>query len=122
MRAYSLKAQQQKLHHESEKYILQNYEQVMYEAVAHEAPYLSRQMVAMMLYAMSQHGYGTKRLNDFYQWFLDVMNMPEVFGKRIDCDNAIDMLAEKHNIDFTRLNIRFETWEEYAKRNGIRNK
>ena len=122
MKAYSLKSQEEKMRDIAYKYALENHEQIAYEALTNNAPYIIREMTAIMLYALSTHGYGEKRLNEIYEWFVDATNMPEVFGKRIDCDNAIDMLASKYNIDFSRLNIHFETWDEYAKRNGIRRK
>ena len=117
MKSLGRKTLRQKVEIETEKYMKENYEELAYHAICGQAPDITRQTVAMMLYAMSLNGYGTKRLNKAYEMFLSVLNMPKVFGKDLKCEDAMKMLAEKHGIDFSRINPHFQSYEEYAREN-----
>lgn len=113
MKSISRRTAKSKIQIESEKYVQDRYEQLMYEAVAESAPYIVRQAVAAVLYALKLHGYGEKRLNDVFRWTCDAMQMPEILGRRADCDHVIELMAKQYNIDFTELKVEFQSYEDY---------
>ena len=73
-----------------------------------------QQTVALMLYAMSQRGYGKRRLHYFYGWFLSLMNMPEnSLGKVPQTKDVMKLLTEKYEIDFSKVQPRFKQFKEW---------
>ena len=99
------------------KRIETRYNAWQYKIFEEQVTEITRQAVAMMLYALSLNGYGTKHLNATYEMFLDILNMPKVFDKMPECDDAMKMLTEKHGIDFSRINPHFQSYAEYAREN-----
>lgn len=89
-------------------------ERIAYEALAAAMPDTVRQVEAMMLYALSKHGYGAKRLNDFHQWFCEISRLPSnIMGKSIDTRDVINYVRNKYGINFDETNIPFPTFEQY---------
>lgn len=113
MKAFSRKTITQKVKQETDKYLTQEYDRLAYEAVKAQAPYLMRQTEAMILYALSQHGYGQKRLNEIHEWFLGITRMPDILGKTPKCGDCMKYLTDKFGIDFSEVNPRMESWEEF---------
>ena len=93
---------------------LQNsYTAAQYKIFEEQVTEITRQAIAMMLYGLSVHGYGTKRLQTVYKWTLDVLNLPKVFGKDFECMDAMQMLQDKHGINFELVNPKFQGFKEY---------
>lgn len=116
MRAFSRKTQIQKDHDRIDKYIRDNYEEVVYDAIGMNAPNIVRQTVAEFLLAMSFHGYGAKRLQDMYEWFLTVTNMPgKTLGKEVNAHDVIDTMTKKYGIDFERIQPKYQSYEEFKR-------
>ncbi len=75
-----------------------------------------RQTIAMVLYSFRLRGYGKKRLHRLYEQFLAVINMPSPFGNDITCEDCMRMLQEDYGIDFSRINAKMETREQFLRR------
>ena len=90
-------------------------ERIAYEALAAAMPDTVKQVEAMMLlYALSKHGYGAKRLNDFHKWFCEISRLPSnIMGKSIDTRDVINYVRNKYGINFDETSISFPTFEQY---------
>lgn len=114
MRALSRKTLRQKVEMETEKYMQDNYAELAYHAVCEQAPNIMQQTEAVLLYALSLHGYGAKRLKDVHDWYCAIMGMPsDLMGKSPKMPDVQKIIREKYGIDFDRVKPRFQTFEEY---------
>lgn len=116
MKALSRKTQLQKRKDEVDKYITDNYEEVIYDAIAMNAPYVTKQAVAEFLLALSMHGYGTKRLKEMYDWYIAVCNMPgKIMGQAVNADSVINEVQSKYDIDFSQINLSYQSYEDFCR-------
>ena len=89
---------------------------IAYEAVQYAAPELMAQAIAVMLLAMSKRGYGKRRLNYFYDWYVSLMNMPsDMLGKTPTTFDAVKYVKENYGIDFDRVKPKFKEFREWYK-------
>ncbi len=89
-------------------------ERIAYDALAYAAPKIVSQTEAMILCALSKHGYGAKRLKEFHDWFKAIAEMPaDIFGKKVTTENCEEYLAKKYGLDIRDVRINFPTWEQY---------
>lgn len=117
MKALSRKAQEQKEHDRVDKYIRDNYEEVIYDAISMNAANIVRQTVADVLLGMSLHGYGAKRLNDAMDWVVEVLNFPDkMLGTTVNGQDTIDALESKYGLDFSKINPKYESYAEFKSR------
>lgn len=87
---------------------------IAYEAVQYAAPELMAQAIAVMLLAMSKRGYGKRRLNYFYDWYVSLMNMPsDMLGKTPSTFDAVKYVQENYGIDFDRVKPKFKEFREW---------
>ena len=96
------------------QYAIDHYQEICFNAVEKSTPYIVRQTVAAVLWALKLHGYGEKRLNDVFRWTCEVMSMPKVMGQQCECDDAIEYMAERYNIDFSKLHVKFQRYKDYV--------
>lgn len=116
MKALSKKTAQEKEKNRVDRYIADNYEKIIYDSVAENAPYISRQAVAEFLWALVMHGYSTQKLQECFEWYLAVCNMPDqILGKTPNADDVIALMSEKHGIDFDRMQMRFQSYEDFCR-------
>ena len=101
---------------QAEKHFYQNYDMLRYEAFQQNANDIIKQAIAMMLYALSLHGYGEKRLNRIFGYMLDILNMPDVLGKTPKADECMKYMNQKYHIDFDKVHVKLESLEEYQKK------
>lgn len=40
--------------------------------------------------------------------------MPKVMGQQCECDDAIEYMAERYNIDFSKLHVKFQRYKDYV--------
>ena len=114
MKSFSDKALRQKIKHETDKDLSENYQQVAYEIVRDTAPQMMRQSVALSLYALSQMGFGVKRLNDVFDKIVDVATMPpEMLGRKVRVTDLEKLMKDKYHIDLDRLEFDLPTYEDY---------
>lgn len=119
MRAFGNRTLKQKVIRETNKYMQENFKELSYQAVCSQAPAIMRQSEAVMLYALSLHGFGAKRLNDFHEWYCAIMNMPvNVIGKKNDMHNVLELMKSKYGIDFEKVKPDLPSFEEYQKDEG----
>lgn len=115
MKALSRKTQEQKERDRVDKYITDNYEEVIYESVSMNAGNIVRQTAAEFLKALSMHGYGAKRLNDAYEWFLAITNLHgKPMGKSVSAEDCITAM-EKYGIDFGRIDTEYQSYEDFCR-------
>lgn len=118
MKSLGRKTLRRKVEIETEKYMQDNYLELSYHAVCSHAPEIMRQTEAAILFAMSQHGYGAKRLKDFHEWYCAIMNMPaDLMGKQPSLMDVKSLMESKYGIDFNKVNPHFPTYEQFCKDN-----
>lgn len=89
-------------------------ERIAYDALAYATPETVRQTEAMILCALSKHGYGAKRLKQFHDWFKEITEMPaSIFGKQVTTGSCEEYLKKKYDLDLHNIKVNFPTWEEY---------
>lgn len=66
------------------------------------------QGIAAVLYGMSLHGYGPKRLNEILGWAQEVLAMPKMFNKEVTADDVLDYLLDQKEVDVDSLRIRID--------------
>lgn len=115
MKALSRKTQEQKDRNRVDKYITENYEEVIYEAISMNAGNIVRQTAAEFLKGMSLHGYGAKRLNEAYEWFLAITNLPDkLMGQTVSAEDTIAAMS-KYGIDFDRIDPHYKSYEDFCR-------
>jgi hypothetical protein len=107
------KTLRQKVEIETEKYMKDNYEELAYHAICGQAPIIMQQTEAAVLYALSLHGYGAKRLKEFHEWYCQIMNFPEIMGKTPKSLDVMQVMRERYGIDFGKVCPKFPTYEQY---------
>lgn len=101
----------------AKRYVAEEYNNLKYETFQEVAPEVTRQAVTMFLYALKLYGhFGTTRLQRAFDWFILVQNMPPILGKEMKCENVMRMLERDHGIDFSRINVKLESKENFMKR------
>ena len=101
----------------AKQYVAEEYNLLKYETFQEVAPEVTRQAVAMFLYALKLYGhFGTTRLQRAFDWFITIQNMPQVMGKDVKCGDVMRMLERDHGIDFSKINVRLESKENFMKR------
>lgn len=118
MKSLGRKTLRQKVEIETEKYMKENYEELAYHAICGQAPIIMQETEAAMLYALSLHGYGAKRLKDFHDWYCQIMSMPQIMGKTPKLLDVMQVMQERYGIDFDRVNPKFPTFEQFKKSDG----
>lgn len=104
------------LRHRAEQEVKKVYDELYYEAFRESAPETMRQTLAVVLYALSLHGYGEKRLKQVLDWTQAVLRLPGCLGKSWSCTDCADTLKKRYDIDLSGITPNIETWEEYKKK------
>lgn len=116
MKALSVKASSEKEKAKIDRYVRENYEEIIYNGMAGNAPYISRQAVAEFLWALAMHGYSAKKLQECFEWYLSVCNMPDhILGKTPSADDVIRLVSDRYGIDFDRMQMRFQSYEDFCR-------
>lgn len=116
MKALGKKSFEQKIRKATDDYMQKNYRELTYRAVAEAAPYLVKQTEAMMLFALSKHGFGAKRLKEFHEWFKIAAEMPaNIMGKTPKVEDCENLLAKKYGLKLDTVRLNFPTYEEFCR-------
>lgn len=91
-------------------------EKLIYRYYDEVAEGIAQQAVAICLYALHLQGWRTKRINWAYERFLEVFNMPPVFGEKAKCEDCMAFLTKAYGIDFDRISLKKETFAEFRRR------
>lgn len=94
--------------------IQENYDLIRCEAFKQNRDDMARQTVSILLCALAAHGYGKKRLSDVYEWFLEILNYPEFFGKKLTTEATEKKCAEM-GIDLSRIHVEVEMIDNEVK-------
>lgn len=114
--AYQGSAGQRKAVKAAEKYMVEQYNELRYSAFKENAEDMTKQIEAAMLYALSRHGYGAKRLQEIHGWFKEVLELPNVFGKPVNADAVMKTVRDKYGIDLDEIRVRIESHEDFEKK------
>lgn len=116
MKALSRKTREQKDRDRVDRYITENYEEVIYEAISMNAGNVVKQTAVEFLLALSLHGYGAKRLNDAFEWFLAITNLPDkLMGQTISAEDTIKVIHDKYGIDFEQINPHYQSYADFCR-------
>lgn len=116
MKSFGGRASVNRVKHECDRYVVENLNSIKYDLFCEIAQENFQQAEAVMLYALMMHGYGTKRLQRVHEWFKEIVNMPDIMGKTPNCIDCQKLLTERHGIDFEEITVRFESREQYEKK------
>jgi len=94
------------LEEEANKQLEKEREKIAYSAVAYTATTAMRRTEATLLYVLSRHGYGEKRLRKFHDWFMAFANTPaRKLGETalaLDCEK---FMRETYGINFDEVKL-----------------
>ena len=116
MKSYGGRATINRVKQECERFVAENLDSIKYDLFCEIVQDDFRQAEAVLLYAMSMHGYGTARLQRMHEWFKAAVDMPDIIGKTPHCLDCQKLLTEKHGIDFGEITVRYESREQFEKR------
>lgn len=116
MKSFGGRASVSRVKKECDRYVAENLDAIKYELFQEIVQDDFRQAEAVMLYALSLHGYGTERLQRIHKWFKEIVEMPDILGKTPQCQDCMALLRERHEIDFDEVVVRFESREQYDKK------
>lgn len=122
MRTLSKRLMGNKVKMETDRYLEEKYDELCYGALVAFSPNIIKQTEAILLYALSKHGYGEKRLNEIHSWFKSMVDMPDFAGKEPKCTDALKFMHEKYNINFDDIIPRMMTFEEFVDTNNSKEK
>ena len=108
MRSFGGVATKNRIKHECDRYVAENLEEIRYQLFCEVAQDDIRQAEAVFLWAMSLHGYGTKRLQQMHRWFVDALQMPNIMGQTPAATDCMELLADRHGIDFAETIVRLD--------------
>lgn len=74
----------------------------VYTEAANDA---ARSIMAAVMYMLHMRGWHKDRMQKFYNDTLSVINMPEIFGHKLDDLEVREMVEKKYGIDFSRLRL-----------------
>lgn len=116
MKSFGGRATVNRVKQECDKYVADNLNSIKYDLFCEIVQDDFRQAEAVMLYALKMHGYGTTRLQRVHEWFKAVVDMPDIMGKTPHCIDCQKVLTERCGINFDEITVRFESREQYDKK------
>ena len=116
MKALGKRTIEQKIALETDRYMQDNYSELAYNAVSGAVPFIVKQTEAVMLCALSRHGYGAKRLKEFHDWFKAMAELPaDIMGKTVRVDDCENFLAEKYGLQLEAIRMTFPDYETFKR-------
>lgn len=100
MRSISKRTLQARAEREVRKYAKEYEEEIAFEIYKRTTTDTVRQTEALVLYALSLHGYGGERLRRVHAWVVEALAMGEMMGRKADTGQVLKLIAEKYGIDF----------------------
>ncbi len=94
-------------------YVTENINGIKFSIYQETSEETAQAIIATVLYAMSLHGFGQKRLKDVIEWTDAVLQMPKVMGKRANTDHVMKYIKDKYDIDVKDLKINIMSKEEF---------
>lgn len=70
----------------------------------------------MAIGALSGMGFTDEQLKEFFDRYVMISSMPQVFGKDVREEDAKRMYEERLGIDFNKIECHYETKERFMKR------
>lgn len=115
MRSISKRTLQARAEREVRKYAKEYEEEIAFEIYKRTTTDTVRQTEALVLYALSLHGYGGERLRRVHAWVVEALSMGEMMGRKADTGQVQRYIAEKYGIDFeeTVIDLAKEKKEAY---------
>ena len=101
---------------ECDKYVQKNLDDIRFEIFKEVVQDDFQQAEAVMLYALSLHGFGSKRLQRVHEWVMAVLSMKNPLGKTPTSQDCMKYLKEMYDIDCRECTVEFEDKEHYDKK------
>lgn len=73
-----------------------------------------------MIAVFHKRGLSKKYIQKFFDEFIGVLDMPDVFGKAVTSENLMEQYSKEYGLDFSRIKVRRESYNEFKRRNKIR--
>lgn len=118
MKSFGGRASVNRVKRECDRYVAENMNSIKYELFCELVQDDFRQAEAVMLYALMLHGYDTPRLQQVHGWFREIIEMPDMLGRTPQCLDCQKLLTERHGIHFDEITVRFESREEFERKDG----
>lgn len=115
MRSISKRTIRDLAEREVRKYAKEHEEEIAFEIYKRTTTDTVRQTEALVLYALSLHGYGGERLRRIHAWVVEALAMGEMMGRKADTAQVQQYIAEKYGIEFeeTVIDLAKEKKEAY---------
>lgn len=115
MKSISKRTLQARAEREVRKYAKEYEEEIAFEIYQRTTTDTVRQTEALVLYALSMHGYGAERLRRIHGWVVEALSMGEMLGRKADTGQVLEHIAKKYGIDFgeTVIDLAKEKEEAY---------
>ena len=95
---------QEEIHKEAEKYTIDLCKKVARQQTI--------ETVATMFYIKHLQGWKKQQIQKYFDDIVILYNTPSVFGKTIKGNELVDFIAKKYDLDFSRLQPKFEVEDE----------
>lgn len=86
---------------------LKHYDDMRCESFLQNATDIARQISAVWIASQAMHGKEPEQISKEYEWFLEVLNFPDFFGKKLST-SAAEKKCEELGIDLNRIKIEVE--------------
>lgn len=83
--------------------------QIMYEKAAYDT---AKSVIGAVLYVLHLRKWHGDRIQKFYADILSILEMPPILGKSLNDYDVRAFLAEKYDIDFSKIKIQFNVVPE----------
>lgn len=114
MKALGHKVMTERIKIETQKYLQDEYDKLVYAAMIKQMPEYVKQTEAMILWYLSKNGWGKKRLQWLHSGFVSLTKMSEVLGKVPQAKDCMKYLTDNYGIDFNEVNPNMESFEEFC--------
>lgn len=112
MKSVGGRAQERKELHEIE---------IGYEAVKANTANIMAQGEAVMLYALSLHGYDKDQIKEIHGWYCSLLRMPgNMMGKTPKMPDVQALVSERYGVDFGEVKPQMPDFKQFCKDNDLK--
>jgi hypothetical protein len=89
----------------------------LYEDVMND---MMKQAITAVIAVCEKRRYSKRYIQTLFKDIVMILEMPDILGKSLDCNELMKRYADEYGIDDDRINVKMETLDEYCKRYKIR--
>lgn len=90
-------------------------ESIIYEALKECAPAYVAQGEAMTLHAMELCGFDEEAIKCVHEQFSRITTRSELIGQQLRCEDLVEHLKSKYNIDVEDIRVNFPDFKTFVK-------